>query len=120
MLFAAAQAVAVRADDVAFRDLAHEPFGRHQHGPTRRHVEALLAWVAMVKIHLVGLERSAAVLTRNVPEIAQQLDRPSLSDTNTPDLAVAVPTVIFDVVRALAWPHCRGRIIAHLFYMASA
>jgi hypothetical protein len=55
----------------------------------------------MVEVHLMRKELAATVLTGDPPEVTQELERRALSCRDPIDLALAVPLVVEDVVRAL-------------------
>jgi hypothetical protein len=75
--------------------------GRHEHRAAGHHGEGLRRGIAVVEVHLVRLELTAAIGARNAPEIAQQLDHARLADSNPLELQIPIPTVILDVVRSL-------------------
>src|SRR5918911_5628287 len=57
--------VAVRADDVALVDLLQQPPPSHEERPSGHDVEALLCRVAMVEVHRIRREFTAAVRARS-------------------------------------------------------
>lgn len=64
----------------------------------------------MVKVHLVRLERTAAVRTRNASQLAQELEGRGLPNAHALDLLRAVARVVRDVERALAAACCHAAI----------
>lgn len=58
----------------------------------------------MIEIHLVRLEVSAAVDTRDLTEFPNKLARTGLPDSNSVEFKIAVPPVIGNVCWALVLP----------------
>ncbi|MGH2446104.1 MAG: hypothetical protein ACRDGD_08710 [Candidatus Limnocylindria bacterium] len=101
MLDAGAKPVAVRAHDVAFGYLGEHLRGCHEGGPSRSDIERLRGRIAVIEVHLMGLERPAAIGARHPAKVAQELDHAVLSYPDTMKLQVAVTPVVLDVVFAL-------------------
>jgi hypothetical protein len=56
----------------------------------------------MVEVHLMGPEATSAILAWHSSEISQELKGRALPLSDAVDLALAIPPVVLDVVRALA------------------
>jgi hypothetical protein len=101
---ACAHPVAVDAHDVALRDLCENALRRHEHGSTGHNVERFRGRIAVVEVHLIWLEATATVRTGNLAQFAKHLDHSILTDANTPELQLTIPTVVLDVVWSLVPP----------------
>lgn len=110
MLRPTPHAVAVGANDVTLGHLRHDPSGRHEHGPAGGDGEGLLGWIPVVEVHLVRLELTTTIGAWDAPEVTQQLDHARLSNTNAPELDLAVPPVVLDVVCPLAGPSAHAPV----------
>ena len=92
-----ADSMAVRADDVAFRDLGQERARRPQHRPARSHAEQLDRSFTVVDIHLMGCEATATILAWPAAELAEELQCSSLPAANALQVERAVPAVVVNV-----------------------
>lgn len=91
--------VAVRAHDVALRDLGEELPARTKQRVRTRQTERLCLRIAMIEIHDVGREDAAAIHTRDLSELAQPRERRLLTSNDARDLRVAIARVVGEVVR---------------------
>ena len=91
--------VAIRAHDVAFRDLVEHALARRQQW--LRHLEQLGRGITMIEVHLVRLERPSAVHARNAAQRPEELERRTPPREDAVDLALSISLVVADVVRAL-------------------
>jgi hypothetical protein len=57
-------AMAVRTNDVALRDLREDGAGRPEHRSARSQTERLRGRVSVIEVHLVGSERPTAIKAR--------------------------------------------------------
>ena len=97
--------VTVRADDIAFRDLFEQALSRREQRLGPRNAEGLCRGVAMIEIHLVRLERPAAIHARHPAQLPQELERRALPPQHAIDLSFAITTVVIDVVGTLTRPY---------------
>lgn len=108
MLLSTTKAMAIHANHVALRDLGKHLRGGHEHRASRHYIEGLHCWVSVIEVHLMGLERATAVLTRHSSNVAEEFDHARLSGADTLDLEVAIPPVVVDVSRPLAWANAHA------------
>jgi len=94
--------MAVRADHVALCYLGEQTHAVHKHGATIGHLKALLRGIAMIEVHLIWLERAAAVGARYATKLAQEFDRRVLARADALDLLRAIARVVRHVERSLA------------------
>jgi len=98
--------MAVRANNVALRDLIHQPFARNRAG-TLKNPEVLASITLVIEIHHIRRKLAAAVGAGHAPHAAEELHRFSLTRANTLKLLFAVSGVIRDVVGPLVtFLHC--------------
>src|SRR6476661_3498493 len=103
MLATRPDAMAVCAHDVAFRELGEQLCSILQPSAGGAQVEALLARVAVVEVHLMPGETAGTVGAGHVPKLPEELDRRELSSADPLDLAFAIRRVVGDVVVPLVW-----------------
>lgn len=101
MALSASQAMAVHADHVALRGLNEKLFSALQGRPTRAEIEALLTRIAVVEVHLVSCESSAAIEARDIAKPTKEFGGGGLAFRDALDLAIAVRRVVPDVCRSL-------------------
>jgi len=101
MPISASQAMAIDANDVAFRSFGQDLLAVLERGATGAKVERLLARVAMIEVHLVRREPTATVMTGNSSELSQECRRRLLPAPDPLDFALAIGRVIANIRRAL-------------------
>jgi hypothetical protein len=101
MLCVRSAVMAVRADDIAFRDFGEEHAAILERSVAGIDGECLQTRLTMVEIHLRRMEDAAAVSTWDGLQLPQILGRRALTTRNPLDLALAVRGVIGNVERPL-------------------
>ena len=96
-----AEAVTVRADDIAFGRLGQELCTALQGSAPSAQAELLGGWVAMVEVHLMAGEAAATVEAGNLSKLAEECRRGCLPTCDPLDLAFPVRRVVRDVGRSL-------------------
>lgn len=91
--------MAVRANDVALRDFFEQLRSILEPSASGTQIEALLAGVAVIEVHLMPGGPAATVGAGHFPKLPEELDRRELSATNPFDLKLAIRRVASDVVR---------------------
>jgi hypothetical protein len=96
-----ADAVTVRADDVAFRGFCDENLARLQQHLVGGEGEELRARVAVIEVHDPRWKGACAVRARPSSQVSQELERRCLPSADAFDLLLAMGGVVRNVVRAL-------------------
>jgi hypothetical protein len=95
------QAMAVCADDVAFRRLGEDLLTVLQCRAAGAEREGLLSRIAMIEVHLVRRKSAPAVVAGHVSQLSQECGRRVLPTPDALDLLLAICRVVPDICRAL-------------------
>jgi hypothetical protein len=95
------KAVAIHTNHVALRDFSQELLAALQRGPAGAQREALLTWIPVIEVHLMGHEPTTAVGTRDIPQLAEKRRRRFLTSADALDFLFAICRVVANVVRPL-------------------
>ena len=87
----------IRAHDVALGRLREDLLAALQRGSAGTEVEALLAWIPVIEVHLVSGKPTAAVGAGDLAELTEEGGCGGLMSRHALDFAFAVGRVVADV-----------------------
>ena len=108
-------AVADRTHDVALRELGEQALHRRAERRAARQAERLGRRIAMVLVHLVRRERSAAVRAGDHAQRAKQRQTHGLPRSDAGDLELTIPSVVRHVRSPLVSTSGHDPTIEHAF-----
>src|SRR6266446_10244323 len=98
------KAVAVCADDIAFRSLRKDLLAALQRGSAGAEIELLMRRISVIEVHLVASKATTTIGAWNFAKSSQEGRSRSLPKPHPFDLAFPVHRVVADICRSLAGP----------------